>query len=424
MKKLLALVTGLLLSSSLLFAQVLSSSGVKNTLSTSFGLPYANVDASGRDVRFYGLLETLQIRYDVGKFTAEGMLNWGALANWDVDDGGDAFTFANTGITPFYYTNNHTAGGGWWTNPLVEGYYVNFIFHPTKNIDLGMGTRLNWVIGPAPSSLDDYWGYKAHLVQGGLKDAAPGNADVAGYTYYANCYTSYYQANTKAALGARFRYEDFIEAGIAIPSGVTTSTPLFNAAVSIHPVDFIRIALAFEGVMRNNGNFYTGISFDFKNFLLDTYLAVNFRNLNTLLPGASDGWGNQWGTGAAFTFTIPKISMTLRPEVGFSFYNESEYSMAWYTGARMDFAIGSDFVLGAWSSFAFGAYDKRWYDKDSVLYHPDYIGGRIFDLRPDFTWNINKSNALTLYVDYQSRLKFTGENYNTWASGLYWTYKR
>ena len=424
MKKLLALVTGLLLSSSLLFAQVLSSSGVKNTLSTSFGLPYANVDASGRDVRFYGLLETLQIRYDVGKFTAEGMLNWGALANWNVDDGGDAFTFANTGITPFYYTNNHIAGGGWWTNPLIEGYYVNFIFHPTKNIDLGMGTRLNWVIGPAPSSLDDYWGYKAHLVQGGLKDAAPGNADVAGYTYYANCYTSYYQANTKAALGARFRYEDFIEAGIAIPSGVTTSTPLFNAAVSIHPVDFIRIALAFEGVMRNNGNFYTGISFDFKNFLLDTYLAVNFRNKNTLLPDISDGWGNQWGTGAAFTFTIPKISMTLRPEVGFSFYNESEYSMAWYTGARMDFAIGSDFVLGAWSSFAFGAYDKRWYDKDSVLYHPDYTGGRIFDLRPDFTWNINKSNALTLYVDYQSRLKYTGENYNTWASGLYWTYKR
>ena len=77
MKKLLALVTGLLLSSSLLFAQVLSSSGVKNTLSTSFGLPYEKVDNSGRNVRFYGLLETLQIRYDVGKFTAEGMLNWG-----------------------------------------------------------------------------------------------------------------------------------------------------------------------------------------------------------------------------------------------------------------------------------------------------------------------------------------------------------
>ena len=214
MKKLLVLFNVFLLGSSILFAQVLSSTGVKNTLSTSFGLPYANTDVSDRDVRFFGLLETLQIRYDVGKFTAEGMLNWGALANWSAEDGGDAFTFAHTGITPFYYTNNHTAGGGWWTKPTIDGYYVNFIFHPTKNIDLGMGTRLNWVIGPAPSSLDDYWGYKAHLVQGGLKDAAPGNADVAGYTYYANCYTSYYQTNTKAALAARFRYEDFIEAGI------------------------------------------------------------------------------------------------------------------------------------------------------------------------------------------------------------------
>ena len=49
-------------------------------------------------------------------------------------------------------------------------------------------------------------------------------------------------------------------------------------------------------------------------------------------------------------------------------------------------------------------------------------GGYIFDIRPELTWNLNKNNALTVYFDFQNRLKFTNQNYNAWASGLYWTY--
>ena len=266
MKKIIALTAALLLIAASAFSQVLPASGVKNTLSTSFGLPYDSADNSDRcGVRLYGLLETLQVRYDIKQFTMEGMLNWGALTWWDAKGGFDNFTFENTGITPFWYTNNHKEGG-WWTNPYIDGYYVNFLWHPLDGFDLGMGTRLNWVIGPAPTSLDDYWGAKAHIVQGGLEDAAPGSADVVGYTYYANCYTSLYEANTKAALGLRYRYEDKIEAGITIPSGVTTSAPLFNAALMIHPVDFLRIGIAYEGILQNNGNLYSGITFGFKNF--------------------------------------------------------------------------------------------------------------------------------------------------------------
>ena len=414
MKKILALAASLLLTGSLLFGQVLQSSGVKNTLSTSFGMPYGGVNDSDRHVHLYGLLETLQVRLDVAKFTVEGMLNWGALADWKADGSFDSFTFANTGITPFYYTNHHTQGG-WWTNGTIESYYVNFLFHPIKGLDLGMGTRLNWVVGPAPSSLDNYWGYKAHVVQGGLKDAVPGGADVAGYTYYANCYTSLYQANTKAAIAARYRYEDLLEAGISIPSGVTTSAPLFNAALMIHPVDFLRIGIAYEGILQNNGNLYSGITFGFKNFVLDTYLAANFRAKKI------GDLGSRWGTGAAATFTIPKVDIVLRPEIAFSFYEDSNYTMAWYTGARMDFSFGGKYVLGAWSSIAFGSADKRWANSRAT---ENWSGGSIFDIRPDFTWVINKSNSISAYFDFQNRVNYKNENYNTWASGFYWTYTR
>ncbi len=422
MKKIIVIAATFLLLCTTSFSQVLSSSGVKNTLSTSFGMPYDAADNSDRaGVRLYGLLETLQVRYDISRFTMEGMLNWGALTWWDVNGNFDTFTFENTGITPFWYTNNHNEGG-WWTNPYIEGYYVNFLWHPLDNFDFGMGTRLNWVIGPAPSALDDYWGYKAHVVQGGLEDAAPGAADVVGYTYYANCYTSLYEANTKAALGARYRYEDVIEAGITIPSGVTTSHPLFNAALKVHPVKSFTASVAYEGILRSNGNLYTGLNLDFDFIVLDAYLAINFRNTRLIVDKAPEQWGSHWGTGAAVTFNISKINMTLRPETGFSFYNDSDYTMAWYVGGRMDLGFADNFVLGAWSSFAVGSSDKRWKDKSSPLYNSDYTGGHIFDIRPELTWNFNKNNAVTAYFDFQNRLKYTNKNYNAWASGLYWTY--
>lgn len=425
MKKIIAFTAAFLIICVSAFSQVLSSNGVKNTLSTSFGLPYDSVDNSDRSsVHLYGLLETLQVHYDINKFTMEGMLNWGALTWWDAKGDFDKFTFENTGITPFWYTNNHNEGG-WWTNPYIKGYYVNFLWHPSDGFDLGMGTRLNWVIGPAPASLDDYWGAKAHVAQGGLEDAAPGSADVVGYTYYANCYTSLYEANTKSALGLRYRYEDKIEAGISLPSGVTTSAPLFNAALKVHPVKLFTASIAYEGLLRSNGNLYTGITFDFDYIILDAYLAINFRNTRLIVDSAPEQWGSHWGTGAAVTFNVSKINMTLRPETGFSFYNDSNYTMAWYVGGRMDFGFSDSFVLGAWSSFAAGSADKRWHDKDYAntgYYHADYTGGYIFDIRPDLTWNYSKNHSVTVYFDYQNRLKYTNKNYNTWATGLYWTY--
>ena len=95
MKKIIAVAAGMIVLCSAAFSQVLTSSGVKNTLSTSFGLPYDRVDNSNRqDVHLYGLLETLQVRFDVDKFTVEGMLNWGALTYWKADGSFGNFTFA------------------------------------------------------------------------------------------------------------------------------------------------------------------------------------------------------------------------------------------------------------------------------------------------------------------------------------------
>ena len=71
--------------------QVMPASGVENTLWTGLGSPFSG------DAKYFGFVDTLQARVDVGKFTVEGMLNWGALSYWDYeDDGFDKLVFKNT----------------------------------------------------------------------------------------------------------------------------------------------------------------------------------------------------------------------------------------------------------------------------------------------------------------------------------------
>ena len=84
MKKIAAFFISFILFTGVLSSQVLKSSGVQSTLWTGFGAPYDSVKNDNRSkFRFYGLIETLQARIDIGKFTVEGMLNWGALTEWD-----------------------------------------------------------------------------------------------------------------------------------------------------------------------------------------------------------------------------------------------------------------------------------------------------------------------------------------------------
>lgn len=433
MKKISAIFLSLLICAASVSAQVLPSVGIKNTLWSGFGRPYpeyVNNQAEDPGIRFYGLHETLQANAKVWKLSVEGMLNWGALTHYNGINF-SSFTFLNTTLTPFYYTN-HTNQGSWWTNGETESYYVNFLVNPLDGLNLGMGTRLDWKIGPAPASMGHYWDPYAHIVQGGLKDALPhpkfgssNGADVVGYSYYANNYTSCYILNTRASLGARYRYKDIFQVGAAIPSGVTTNNMLFNAAVMIKPMDLFAASFAYEGIFTSHGNLYTGLSLYLaKNFTIDAYLAIDNLDYDN-----SDEPDSRWGTGASITWVIPEFHITLKPEAGFTFYEDPHSTFAWYAGGRADITLAKRFVVGGWISWASGASDKRWHEdtdenRNKGYYHPDWNGGFIFDVRPDITFILNERHSFTVFTDFQSRTKFNGDWWRVWCAGLYWTYRR
>ena len=414
MKKIISLLCGIVVLALSVSAQVLPKSGVQNTMWTGFGQQYPTiqnpVDPSYKSsgVRYYGLYNTLQARVDLAQFTIEGMLNWAAETNWDVNNAFTWVTFSNTENTPFWYTNNYSQGGSHTTGE-TESYYVNFIWNAISkdknDLDFGMGTRLAWKIGPAPVCGGYYWEPLTHVVQGGLKEGVPGSADVVGYTHYDNQYANH-------ALGIRYRYSDMIEAGISIPSGVTTDKPFFNAAFAIQPVDVFRASVAFENVCTSYADFYTGLTLNLQKVIIDAYLEI--QNL-----GNADYHNKTWGTGATISF-YPVKSLLIRPEAGFTFYREANYTPAFYAGGRFEWGINKSCILGGFVSLAWGSRNTDWNND----WNNDWTGGFILDARPDFTYIINNRHKISIALDFQHRVAFNNKAYQVLATGLYWTYKR
>ena len=444
MKKIMCAVCAAVFAVFTVSAQVLPASGVENTLWTGFGNP---IDSD--TFRYHGLIDTLQARVDIGMFTVDGMINWGALANWNSDNTLDNLYIANTrqsalgchyyGIwngTKTYRNGSTTCSNGntsWYTT-LQDSYYVNMLMHPVKGLDAGIGTQLNWKIGPAPAYGAWVWEADSHISQGGFSTKyddsiyangsyvvvrnyvytpdAPGSMDVVGFVPYANKYA-------KTAIGVRYM-NDILEVGGAVPSGANTDNPLLNLGFALKPIDFFRVCAAYEGLFQQDGNLYTGVTFNFtKNFILDCYFAWDS------IDSRDNDKDMGYGTGAGLLIVFPSASISIRPEGGINFFEEPLYTPAWYAGISFRWDITDQFMFGAWSSFAAGSLNTNWHDSGYAYYDTtkNWDGGTVFDLRPMFTFRINERHSLSADFDFESRKAFDQTVRNCWSSGLYWTYR-
>lgn len=397
-----------------LSAQVMGSTGVRNTLWAGCGSP----DTENKDFTFYGFTDTLQARVDIAQFTMEGMVNWGFFIDFDAN-GSRYIEF--TPKTAFY-ASNHISDiySSSYEDSLTDPYYVNFLWHPLAGLDFGVGTRLEWKVGVAPACGDYYWGKGAHVKQGGLKKATPGNTDVAGFVYYPNSYA-------RTAVGVRYSYKDMFQIGFAIPSGISASGFDFNAGISVHPMSFFTVSFAYENICSGSGNLYAGLElFIQKNFTLNIFYAMDNVGNNTK-SGVN-------GIGTNAVISIPKMNLTITPEFGMTFYENDDYTNAFYFGSGIDFGINKQFTIGTWLSFAFGSENKYWHVENALerANHGvnalnynitnKWSGGTVFDIRPYANMNINSNNDVALYLDYQQRTMFNNTQYGNWSFGMFWTY--
>lgn len=399
-----------------LSAQVMGSTGVRNTLWAGAGSP----DTEEKDFTFYGFTDTLQARVDIAQFTMEGMVNWGLFIDFDCN--GSRF-IEFTPKTAFYAANRCSDFCSTSIDDsLTDAYYVNFLWHPLAGLDIGVGTRLEWKVGVAPACGDYYWGKGAHVKQGGLKYAFPGNTDVAGFVNYANTYA-------RTAVGARYTYKDIFQIGFALPSPTSVGGFDFSAGFSVHPMDLFTLSFAYDGVCSGSGDLFAGLE-----LFLGKNLKWNiFYAMNNVGNDADNGIN---GIGTNFVIGIPSLNMTVTPEFGMTFYEDDSYSNAFYFGSGIDFAINKQFNVGTWVSFAFGAENKYWdsnNDVERLSHHltagtynitKNYNGGTVFDIRPYADMQVNSNNDVAIYLDYQQRTMYNNTQYGNWSFGLYWTYTR
>ncbi len=401
-------------------AQVLKKQGVQNTLWTGAGLPSGEPGDDDRaKFRWTGVIDTIQARLDYKVFTIDGMLAWGALTNWNGVDGNPDFVIKNTDMSSQTFLNLN--------NIPKNSYYLNFLAHPNEYFDAGIGTSLKWKVGPSPSVGGDPWDTPAHVRQGDLATAAPKEntgfkngkpvaKTVAGFLRYANFYAM-------KAIAVRYHYKDIVEVGVAIPDGFTTDHP-YNPAVNfgfqLHPIDLLTVAFAYEKAFVDGGNLYTGLTLAFtEDFNVSGYFAFDGIGYKDEDPARI------WGSGATIFIRFPSINLSIAPEAGFTAYANNDYTWAFFTGIRLQYDFAKKFHLGAWTSLAWGAENKKWHDSDYAFYNTtkDWNGGFIINVRPDFTFDINAKHSISAttefeHIDYPDR---SAED--KFLIGLYWRYK-
>lgn len=386
-------------------SQVLDQQSFKNTVWTGLGLPPGEQGDDNRpSFRWAGIIDTVQARVDIWKFTMDGMLSWGALMNWNSGSAFDSFGVYNTEKVQMDFLGENRGSGS-----LLEGdsYYLNFLAHPFEGFDVGMGTRLEWRVGPAPTTGGLAWDNLAHVVQGDLGRGAPTENDVNGFIKYANAYA-------QKALAARYRYKEYFEIGLAVPSFDNKDDFTLNAGIEVSPIKLLSIAIAYEDMLHAGGNLYTGVALNFtQNFKIDAWFGLDGIGLER--SGDNNG-EKMLGSGLAVYLKFGRLPFWIRPEFGFSNYLYSDYTCAFYTGARIHWDILSNMHLGSWLSFSWGARDKDWPD--------DWGTGFIFNIRPDFTFDINSRHSISAVFEYEMKVNPNDTKRDTFAFGFYWKYNR
>ena len=141
--------------------------------------------------------------------------------------------------------------------------------------------------------------------------------------------------------------------------------------------------------------------------------------------GDNYGSNGRWGTGAGLLINFSSVGLSLRPEVGFTWYGNSDYTMATYTGAKLNVDFNGKCHLGCWASLAWGAENSQWHNSNNINYPitKDYTGGFIFNIRPEFSYDLDSNNTLAVTTEFQALTNYKNEQIDSTLIGIYWRYK-
>ena len=346
MKKIMALCIFLITAAVLLHAQA-QVPGFSNTVHASFG-QYANQKDS--KVQFFGFTDYFTGNITVGKLTFAGDITW-------------RFLPSSSGVQTEFLDRN-----------------VNVVIMPVKGLDIGLGTNLNWTVGPGPSS-GPTWSAYNRPYYGGI-NLMNSTSSVSALPNYPKKGFEVINHYAQQAFAIRYRYENIFEAGFSLP--VLTPGKNFNAGLGIkgNIKDIVSIGFAYNGPFNTGKNYlYLGVSTTaLKGFTIGAY----WNMLTDSSQNAKDGAQT---IGALIDFEMK--GFRIKPEGAVTFHSDSDWAPSGYAGVDAHMSFTKEILGGINASFGIGS-DRIKNDPDNK----EKAGARL-DVNPYIVWNINKTHVLS-----------------------------
>ncbi len=340
MKKIIIVSIILVLAGSFVFTQA-QDPGFSNTVYTNVG----TIDRSGStttETKFSGFTD-----YFTANVQASGLTIAGDIA-WQVLDGGTSFTA------------KHIA------------HNFNAIMTPFSNFNIGIGTNLDWKVGPTPFTGPSYAAYE--VVEHSVLP-------------YTNEIKNHFADDSFAI---RYSIDDVLEAGFGLNNGEKGNNGT-GIGIKANLSELFSLGFAYNGTFsESNSNIYLGGSiYAVSGFDIDIW--TNFE-INTAQS-----------VGGRLTFY--KDGFRFEPEVTLGFWEATD-SMSLYAAIIAEMSLSDDMLLGANANFGLG--------NDPNTDNDEIDGGSHLNITPHFVWNLTKAHRLSIALNIT----------NIWDEGdgseLYW----
>ncbi|MGI5174268.1 hypothetical protein H0R92_11810 [Treponema sp. OMZ 840] len=373
MKKLLSVCVIVILSIGLLCAQA-QNPGFSNTVHAAFGQPVQK----NSQVRFFGFTDYFTGNISVGKLVFAGDITWQLVPS-------------SGGIQTEFLDRN-----------------VNVVIKPIKALDIGLGTNLNWTVGPGPSSGPQWTAYN-RLYYGGINLANSPNK-ISGDKDYPQKGFKVINYYAQQAFAVRYKYENIFEAGFSLP--VLRPGKNFNAGVGIRGniKDKFSIGFAYNGPFNAGENYlYLGVSTTaVKGFTIGAYWNMLTDTSTTVKDGGHT-------VGALLDFEVK--GFRIKPEGAITFWTDTDWGPAGYLGVDAYMSFTKEILGGINASWGIGS--------DLIKNDPNNLikAGARLDINPYIVWNINKTNVFSAGVHLSPIWWRNGYSSFAWEIPIAWKLK-
>ncbi len=247
-------------------------------------------------------------------------------------------------------------------NTKIKEWNFNAIMSPIANLDIGVGTNLDWQVGPKPFSGPSYAAYE-HPEYAGL--SVIGNS--------VGTITNHFAAD---AVAVRYSFEDLIVVGAGLNGGISNTVGA-GLGIEANILDLFSLGFAYNGSFGSSGNiFYVGSSiYVVDGFDIDIWTNFEPQN-NTSIGGRVEFY---------------RGGFRLAPEFTATFWSQEYKGNSMFAAIVAEYSITDRMLIGANASWGLGS------DPDTENDHND--SGARLNVSPHFVWNITDAQRLAIAIN-------------------------